>query len=83
VFGQIKQARGFRQFLLRAVEKVRAEWAMVCRVSSGSAGSVSRSNLYQRGYGEAGRDFLTSSRIADNIVTNPPYNCAEGGPPPA
>ncbi len=30
VFGQIKQARGFRQFLLRGVEKVRAEWAMVC-----------------------------------------------------
>ncbi len=30
VFGQIKQARGFRQFLLRGVEKVRAEWGMVC-----------------------------------------------------
>ena len=29
VFGQIKQARGFRQFLLRGVEKVRAEWAMI------------------------------------------------------
>jgi len=30
VFGQIKQARGFRQFLLRGVEKVRAEWSLVC-----------------------------------------------------
>jgi transposase len=30
VFGQIKQARGFRQFLLRGLDKVRAEWAMVC-----------------------------------------------------
>lgn len=30
VFGQIKQARGFRQFLLRGLEKVRAEWAMIC-----------------------------------------------------
>jgi transposase len=30
VFGQIKAARGFRQFLLRGVEKVRAEWAMIC-----------------------------------------------------
>ena len=29
-FGQIKQARGFRQFLLRGVKKVRAEWAMIC-----------------------------------------------------
>ena len=30
VFGQIKQARGFRQFLLRGVEAVKAEWAMIC-----------------------------------------------------
>jgi len=30
VFGQIKQARGFRQFLLRGLEHVRAEWAMIC-----------------------------------------------------
>lgn len=30
VFGQIKQARGFRQFLLRGIEKVRGEWALVC-----------------------------------------------------
>jgi transposase len=30
VFGQIKQARGFRQFLLRGIERVRAEWAVVC-----------------------------------------------------
>jgi Transposase DDE domain len=32
VFGQIKQARGFRQFLLRGIEKVKAEWAMLCTV---------------------------------------------------
>jgi transposase len=30
VFGQIKQARGFRQFLMRGFDKVRAEWAIVC-----------------------------------------------------
>jgi transposase len=30
VFGQIKQARGFRQFLLRGIRKVRGEWALVC-----------------------------------------------------
>ena len=30
VFGQIKQARGFRQFLLRGLDKVRAEWALIC-----------------------------------------------------
>jgi transposase len=30
VFGQIKQARGFRQFLMRGLEKVKAEWALIC-----------------------------------------------------
>ena len=30
VFGQIKQARGFRQFLMRGFDQVRAEWAIVC-----------------------------------------------------
>jgi hypothetical protein len=30
VFGQIKQARGFRQFLMRGAEKVAAEWGLVC-----------------------------------------------------
>jgi len=30
VFGQIKQARGFRQFLLRGFEKVQGEWSLVC-----------------------------------------------------
>jgi hypothetical protein len=29
-FGQIKQGRGFRQFLLRGLEKVKPEWALVC-----------------------------------------------------
>jgi transposase len=30
VFGQIKQARGLRQLLLRGLDKVKGEWAMVC-----------------------------------------------------
>ena len=30
VIGQIKQARGFRQFLLRGFEKVQGEWSLVC-----------------------------------------------------
>jgi transposase len=30
VFGQIKSRQGFRQFLLRGVDKVRGEWALVC-----------------------------------------------------
>ena len=30
VFGQIKEARGFRRFLLRGLQKIRGEWRLVC-----------------------------------------------------
>jgi hypothetical protein len=30
VFGQIKQTRGFRQFLRRGIVNVQQEWALVC-----------------------------------------------------
>lgn len=39
---------------------------------------VRSSDLYDRGYGEVGVDFLSATTLADNIVTNPPYNSAEG-----
>jgi hypothetical protein len=39
---------------------------------------VISSDLYDRGFGEAGHDFLTSNRRAANIVTNPPFHSAEG-----
>jgi hypothetical protein len=39
---------------------------------------VESSDLYNRGFGTAGVDFLKSSQKADNIITNPPYNSAEG-----
>lgn len=39
---------------------------------------VISSDLYDRGFGEAGVDFLQVDRRASNIVTNPPYNSAEG-----
>jgi hypothetical protein len=39
---------------------------------------VFSSDLYDRGYGQPGEDFLKPSRRAANIVTNPPYNAAEG-----
>ena len=39
---------------------------------------VESSDLYQRGFGEPGVDFLDTERRASNIVTNPPYNSAEG-----
>jgi transposase len=30
VFGQIKETRGFRRFLLRGLQKIRGEWRLVC-----------------------------------------------------
>jgi hypothetical protein len=40
--------------------------------------SIVSSDFYDRGYGDAGVDFLDCSQRATNIVTNPPYNSAEG-----
>lgn len=46
-------------------------------VLSETRNSVFSSDLYDRGFGETGIDFLTSDRVTDNVVTNPPYNSAE------
>ncbi len=42
VFGQIKQVRGFRQFLLRGIDKVKAEWALIC--TAHNLGKLARAN---------------------------------------
>lgn len=39
---------------------------------------VTSTDLYDRGYGEGGVDFLNTNRRAANVITNPPYNAAEG-----
>jgi len=55
VFGQIKQARGFRQFLMRGIEKVRAEWALVCtahnllKLARGRSLSAARKMTHEAG----------------------------------
>ena len=48
------------------------------RVLEQTGCSVYSSDLHERGYGDHGFDFLKTTLCADNIVTNPPYNCAEG-----
>jgi hypothetical protein len=59
-------------------------WESACgdgtmsRVLEETGSVVPSSDLFDRGYGEAGQDFLKPTRCAENIVTNPPYNCAEG-----
>jgi hypothetical protein len=59
-------------------------WECACgdgamsRVLEKTSCRVTSSDLYDRGFGEIGTDFLTTERQADNVVTNPPYNSAEG-----
>ena len=50
----------------------------MARVLALRGNPVTATDLYARGFGQSGIDFLTTTRIADNIATNPPYNAAEG-----
>ncbi len=50
----------------------------MARVLASTGRPVDASDLYNRGFGVAGVDFLGQSRHVENIVTNPPYNSAEG-----
>ena len=50
----------------------------MARVLEQTGCPVRATDLFDRGYGEAGQDFLTTDYVTDNIVTNPPYNAAEG-----
>ncbi len=50
----------------------------MARVLRDTGSPVDASDLYNRGYGEIGVDFLSEARSVENIVTNPPYNSAEG-----
>src|SRR5688572_3703143 len=47
------------------------------RVLELAGNRVISSDLYGRGFEEIGHNFLTTDRLCDNIVTNPPYNSAE------
>ncbi|SFO77738.1 hypothetical protein SAMN04488056_112161 [Cohaesibacter marisflavi] len=38
---------------------------------------VISSDLYDRGFGETGVDFLEQTKKVSNIITNPPYNSAQ------
>ncbi len=61
-----------------------AIWECACgdgamsEVFMDAGAKVESSDLYDRGYGEIGHDFLTTDRRASNIITNPPYHSAEG-----
>jgi hypothetical protein len=72
-------------FALIDNEKFRGDiWECACgdgvmsEVLTNTGCKVRSTDLYERGFGQSGHDFLKATRTADNIVTNPPYNCAEG-----
>ena len=72
-------------FALADNESLKGEiWECACgdgamsQVLEETGGKVVSSDLHDRGYGDPGVDFLEASRRADHIITNPPYNCAEG-----
>lgn len=46
-------------------------------VLSKTGNLVESSDLYDRGYGESGIDFVDVKRPAVNIITNPPFHSAE------
>lgn len=48
------------------------------KVLNDSGCPVDGSDLFDRGFGEIGVDFLKTNRTVENVVTNPPYNSAEG-----
>lgn len=50
----------------------------MAKVLARRGNAVLATDLYDRGFGESGVDFLKTNRIVNNIVTNPPYNSAEG-----
>jgi len=59
-------------------------WECACgdgamsQVLSDTGNRVISSDLYDRGFGELGHDYLTTQRRAQNVITNPPFNSAEG-----
>jgi hypothetical protein len=72
-------------FALIENERFRGDiWECACGDGAMSAvlvetgNRVISSDLYDRGYGETGHDYLATRRRAPNIITNPPYNSAEG-----
>lgn len=50
----------------------------MARVLIAAGYDVTASDLFDRGYGETGVNFLTEDRRFPTIITNPPYNAAEG-----
>ena len=89
MFGQIKQARGFRQFLLRGVEKVANEWGLVClahNILKLAQGRTRPAELRHLGNGATndGRkaSTLTSNRMREFAASGSPTGLSGSNPIP-
>ena len=69
--------------LVQNEEFVGEIWEPACgdgamsQVLEGAGNAVFSSDLFDRGFGKPGVDFLNSERETENIVTNPPFHSAE------
>ena len=45
----------------------------ISKVLEATGYQVKSTDLFDRGYGEAGIDYLTDNRTDDNVIMNPPY----------
>ncbi|MCA9090893.1 MAG: ParB N-terminal domain-containing protein [Planctomycetaceae bacterium] len=74
--------RGVTEALLQHVQFPASVWEPACgdgaisEVLQVAGYSVDSSDLIDRGYGDV-EDFMTTSRRAESIITNPPYSKAE------
>lgn len=71
------------QALLQSEDFVGSIWEPACgdgaisKVLEEAGYQVWSSDLIDRGYGLGNFDFLKSDRVADNIITNPPFKLAQ------
>ena len=86
VFGQIKQARGFRQFLLRGLEKVKGEWSLICTghnlLKLFRFGAELPSKGSRTGPDPASGNASLLARVTSSLNL-PPFTCRPPTPMPA
>ena len=71
VFGQIKQARGFRQFLLRGLDKVSGEWRLICAGHN----LLKLCKAYRQGFVKSGLPMdITGAESSVSAVPHP-FHC--------
>ena len=77
VFGVIQAVLGFGPFLVRGLQKVRGEWALVCLAYNGSGCTG-----WGRGWAWRGRAELWGLWLSRGSVSQPVLPCGSGPPVP-